>query len=208
MELDDLKKAWTALDKQLQKTPVTDKKQLAELITAHKANMHKSLNSIYSVQRTSVIIGIIVVLLMLGAAFEVNSGIKDEQIRVKALFFIIFMTVTVISGLWWDIKSYRWGKSIHVDEMPVVEVSRRITVFKRWTKYEMIAICIWAVLFNILYYWLMDFYHAPALMQVLIIASFILCDILIIYLLYKKFLFRHLNNIDKNIEELKDICTE
>lgn len=208
MELDDLKKSWGALDEQLQKSPVTDAKEIAKLITTYKARTCRSLKSISGLQLASVIAGIVVLLLMGAIAFAGPQETGDAREHIKVLVFMVFIAITILCGLWWDIKAYRWIKAIRVDEMPVVEVSRRVTTFKRWMKYEVIAICIWAVLFNGLYYWLMDFYNSPALLQALIIATFIVCDALIIYLLYKKVLYKHLDNINKNIEELKDICTE
>ena len=208
MELDDLKKSWAALDKQLQRAPVADAGRLAELINTHKTHARRSLKSLSGLLRASVIIGIAALLIMGIIALEMPQEIKDAQVRIKTLVVMTFIAITVIVGLWWDIKSYRWIKSIRVDEMPVVEVSRRITTFKRWVKYEVVAICVWAVLFNGLYYWLMGFHNAPALLQALVIATFIACDAVIIYVLYKKLLYKHLDNINKNIEELKDICTE
>lgn len=208
MELDDLKKSWAALDKQLQRAPVADAGRLAELINTHKTHARRSLKSLSGLLRASVIIGIAALLIMGIIALEMPQEIKDAQVRIKTLVVMAFIAITVIVGLWWDIKSYRWIKSIRVDEMPVVEVSRRITTFKRWVKYEVVAICVWAVLFNGLYYWLMGFHNAPALLQALVIAAFIACDAAIIYVLYKKLLYKHLDNINKNIEELKDICTE
>ena len=208
MELDDLKKSWAALDKQLQRAPVADAGRLAELINTHKTHARRSLKSLSGLLRASVIIGIAALLIMGIIALEMPQEIKDAQVRIKTLVVMAFIAITVIVGLWWDIKSYRWIKSIRVDEMPVVEVSRRITTFKRWVKYEVVAICVWAVLFNGLYYWLMGFHNAPALLQALVIATFIVCDAVIIYVLYKKLLYKHLDNINKNIEELKDICTE
>lgn len=208
MELDDLKKSWAALDKQLQRAPVADAGRLAELISTHKTHARRSLKSLSGLLRASVIIGIAALLIMGIIALEMPQEIKDAQVRIKTLVVMTFIAITVIVGLWWDIKSYRWIKSIRVDEMPVVEVSRRITTFKRWVKYEVVAICVWAVLFNGLYYWLMGFHNAPALLQALVIAAFIACDAAIIYVLYKKLLYKHLDNINKNIEELKDICTE
>ena len=208
MELEELKKSGEALDKQLQKKTVTDEKQLTELINTYQANARKSLKHIHGIQRTSVIAGILILLVLMIAAFAIPTEIENKQTQVKAITFVAFLFATCLVGLWWDIKTFRWCKSIQVETMPVVEVSRRVAVFRKWTKYEIIAISIWAILFNVLYYWLMSFYTAPATLQALLIMCFLLCDMLIIYFLYKKFIYKQLNNINKNIDELKDICTE
>ena len=60
--------------------------------------------------------------------------------------------------MWWDWKTYRWNKNTHIEEMSVAEVSRRMTTFRQWTKYEVMGISIWIILFNILNYWVME-YH-------------------------------------------------
>ena len=208
MELDDLKKSWAALDSQLQKSPMTDTDRLAELIATHKNRTRRSLKRLSGWQLTSVIMGIVALLFLIAIAFEIPKEAQNAQTHIKMMVFTAFIAITIIGGLWWDFKAYRWIKSIRVDEMPVVEVSRRVITFKRWVGREVITICIWALLFNGLYYWLMGFYNAPALLQALIIAVCLVCDALIIYLLYKKVLYKHLNDIDKNIDELKDICTE
>ena len=64
------------------------------------------------------------------------------------------------------------------------------------------AICI------VSYFWVMGYHQAPPATQVLVIALLAAADILIIYILYKKVMFKYINDIRKNIEELKDICTE
>ena len=110
--------------------------------------------------------------------------------------------------MWWDWKTYRWNKNTRIDEMGVAEVSRRMTTFRQWTRYEVMGISIWIILFNILNYWVMEYHLAPASVQALLITLFVVFDALIIYILYKKVIYKHLDNIKKNIEELKDICTE
>lgn len=92
--------------------------------------------------------------------------------------------------------------------MSVSEVSRRMTIFRQWTKYEVIAISAWIVLFNALNYWVMEYHLASPGLQAALITLFVVFDALIIYILYKKIIYKHLNNIKTNIEELKDICTE
>ena len=110
--------------------------------------------------------------------------------------------------MWWDWKTYRWNKDTRIDEMGVAEVSRRMTTFRQWTRYEVMGISIWIILFNILNYWVMEYHLAPASVPALLITLFVVFDALIIYILYKKVIYKHLDNIKKNIEELKDICTE
>lgn len=208
MELDELKKTWNTLDKQLQKQPVTSEKQITELIACHKANTRKSLRHITGVQRFSIAIGAIILAVLVLLYLLLSAHISDEGLRHKLSVILVFITVSALIGMWWDWKSYRWSKSIRIDKMSVAEMSRRMTVLRCWTRYEVIAICTWVVLFNGLNYWAMDYHHRPAGAQVMLITAFLAFDAFIIYLFYKKVMYKHLNNINKNIEELKDICTE
>ena len=64
------------------------------------------------------------------------------------------------------------------------------------------------MLFNAFNYWVMEYHLASAGTQAVLITFFVVIDALIIYILYKKVIYKYLNDIKKNIEELKDICTE
>ena len=57
-------------------------------------------------------------------------------------------------------------------------------------------------------YWVMEYHLMSVGVQAILITLFVVFDALIIYILYKKVIYKHLDNIKKNIEELKDICTE
>lgn len=207
MELDELKKSWNALNEQLQKEPIADEKQITELITSYKANTRKSLGSIVGLQRFSIGIGAIGLAVTILIWFLLPSIFVNEQTQNKIAAFLIFIAISIIAGLWWDWKTYLWSKGTRIDEMSVSEVSRRMTTFRQWTKYEVIAISIWIVLFNVLNYWAMDYHKESISMQAALIFFFAVFDTLVIYLIYK-IIYKHLNNINKNIEELKDICTE
>ena len=69
--------------------------------------------------------------------------------------------------------------------MSVAEVSRRTTTFRQWTKYEIIVVSIWIVLFNILNYWAMEYHLMSIGVQAMLITLFVVFDALIIYILYK-----------------------
>lgn len=206
MELDELKKSWNALDRQLQEKPVTDEKQIEELIACYKAKIRQNLGRLAVMQRFSIGMGalaLFVILLLSLPTFGLN-----EHTQSKISVFLLFITTSIVAGMWWDWKTYRWNKATCINEMSVAEVSRRMSVFRKWTGYEVIAISVWLVLFNVLNYWVMEYHLAPARRQVLLITYFAVVNAAIIYFLYKKFMYKHLDNIKKNIKELKDVCTE
>ena len=190
MELDELKKSWNALNEQLQKEPIADEQQITELIAGYKANTRKSLGRLVVIQRFSIGIGTICLATLL------------------LIWLLLPIAISILAGMWWDWKTYRWNKNTHIEEMSVAEVSRRMTTFRQWTKYEVMGISIWIILFNILNYWVMEYHLMSVGVQAILITLFVVFDALIIYILYKKVIYKHLDNIKKNIEELKDICTE
>ena len=208
MELDELKKSWNVLDKQLQKEPIANEKQITKLIAEYKTNTRKSLGRLVVIQRLSIGVGatglaLLVLIWLLMPTFGFNAHIQS-----KIAAFLAFIAISIIAGMWWDWKTYSWNKATRIDEMRVSEVSRRMTIFRQWTKYEVIAISAWIVLFNALNYWVMEYHLASPGLQAALITLFVVFDALIIYILYKKIIYKHLNNIKTNIEELKDICTE
>lgn len=208
MELDELKKSWNALNEQLQKEPIADEMQIKELIESYKTNTRKSLGRLAILQRLSIGAGAIVLLIFILIWLLLPTWSVSEQTQSKITTFLIFIIGSILAGMWWDWKTYRWNKATHIDEMGVAEVSRRITVFRQWTKNEVIAASVWIVLFNILNYWIMGYYLKSAGIQAVLITFFVVFDAFLMYIFYKKILYKHLNDISKNIEELKDICTE
>ncbi len=77
--------------------------------------------------------------------------------------------------------------------MPVAIVSKRMASFRRWTRYEIIAISVWVIVFNVLNYWVMGYYKASFRRSGHFdCILFVLCDIAIIYLLYKKVAYKFL----------------
>ena len=208
MELDELKKSWNALGAQLQKTSIADERQIKELIANYKRSTRHSLERIIRLQRFSIGAGVIAlaVLVLIGCllpAFDCN-----EYLQNKNIVFLAFIAVSILGGIWWDRKVYLWTKNTRVDEMSVAEVSRRMNTFRGWTRYEVWAAAIWAILFTALVYWAMDFHTMPLGIQIILLGCFAIGDAIVIYFIYKKMVYKHLDNIKKNIEELEDICTE
>ncbi len=208
MELDELKKSWNALDAQLQKEPIVDEQQIKELIANYKTNTRHSLGRLVFLQRFSLGIGAVGLAIILLIWLLLPTFGFNEHLQNKIAIFLAFITVTILGGMWWDWKTYLWNKNTLVDEMPVAEVSRRMSTFRYWTHYEVWAVAIWTIVFTALFYWVMDYYMLPLGVQAVLLICYIIWDVILIYFIYKRLIYKHLDNIKKNIEELKDICTE
>ena len=126
-------------------------------------------------------LALLLVIWLLPSIFQIN---EEWQPKINTL--VIFVGISILLGIWWDHKNYRWIRNTKIDEMPVAIVSKRMASFRRWTRYEIIAISVWVIVFNVLNYWVMGYYKASFGVQATLIAFFVLCDIAIIYLLYKK----------------------
>lgn len=205
MELDDFKRSWNALDKQLQKENIVDEKQIAEFIAKYQSGAKKGIHRINCWQRFSVLIGIVAIIILVGVLIIAPSMLLDIMVQPKSAVMAVFIGLTLLFGMWWDIKTYRWSCATKVDEMPVVTVIERINTFQRWIKYEVVAISVWSIIFVGLYYWLTECYKLPALVQTVLIALFVFLVSIVIYFIYKKMIYKNLDRIRRNLNELKEL---
>ena len=100
MELDELKKSWNALDAQLQKEPIADEKQIKELIANYKTNTRHSLGRLVILQRFSLGTGAVGLAVILLVWFLLPTFGFNEHLQNKIILFLIFITVTILSGMW------------------------------------------------------------------------------------------------------------
>lgn len=205
MELNDLKKTWDILDKQLQKENLVDENQVSELITKYKIGAGKGIKRIRKWQKLSVGIGIgMLVLMLLGFIFSSTLS-SWGYLNPKVYSILIFLIITLIGGMWWDMKSYNMIRKIRVDEMPVITVIKEINTFKKWVKYEFIIVSGWIVIFFALYYWNMDIYRLPIMKQLILISIFLIVTFVLVFFIYKKLIYNNLEDVQKNLNELKDL---
>ena len=208
MELEDLKKSWQTLDKHLQKQDITTEEQVEQLIACYKQKTRRRLGSLMSLQRASLSIGLLALLVIGTICLLLTSWVEDTDTLTKWQVVLVYLAATLIVGGGWDWHTYRYIQKTRVDLLPIAEVSRRILKLRLWTRQEVVAISLWVLLFGGIYYWVRDFYLLPAAIQAINISIFILFEVAIIWLLYQKFIYKHLNQIKKDIEDLKDVCTE
>lgn len=201
MELDELKKTWTAMDRHLQDKSVVDENRIAELIANHKKNIENGQQRLSLMLKISLCGGGVV---LVGAVLLTVLGHLSTNFAV----LLAFVIASIVGGLYWDWRTYHWMASARMDEMTVAEASRRMLDFRRRMACEVRIVAVWAVLWSALFYWSSGYYLFPVAKQLLLAALLLLADVLVIYFLYKHMVYQHLDNIKKNIEELKDICIE
>ncbi|MDR0896154.1 MAG: hypothetical protein LBN06_12820 [Prevotellaceae bacterium] len=202
MELEDLKKSWHTLDDKLQQTHVTDEQQLSQLIAGRRANTRRSIGRLASWQRIGMwISALIVIPICLDTAIS-------SQWRGSGAVMALFYAVTFVLGMVWDYLTLRLLVRIKPDEMSVIEVATRMARYRRYIRSEIYVGCAWLLLFFGLEYWHMRIYDKPWGGQLLFLLCLVGVTVGLVYLLYKKFVYKHLDTIDKNIDELKDVCTD
>ena len=135
MELEELKKSWNLLDKRLQQAPLTDEKQIARLVAACQRRTRSSMGRLKSLQRFSLLAGMPIVIALF-AFIGLSLPASDEGHGTKLAVLIAFGAVSIALGAWWDWRTYKWIRNIRVDEMPIAEVSRRMTHFRQWADIE------------------------------------------------------------------------
>ena len=208
MELDELKKSWNRLDKQLQREPMTDEKQIARLVERYKGATGQSLKRLQRFQWWSIYGGGTLMALLLVLGFTYAVGQEDPSQQLRNYIELAFLLLTILVAVGWDLHTYRWIKRIAIDELPVVEVIRRMRKLRRWTRYEIAGICIWTVAFNALTYWAYRWNLLHPTMQLCGGLLILLMEALFIYYIYKKMVYKPLDDMESNLDKLKDVCTE
>lgn len=208
MEIDDLKKQWNVLDSRLKQAPLTNPSDIEKLITNCKQHADRGLRSLKSMQRISLSIGAVFIMLLLPTLIAGTALIENPLWEHRVTRLILFLGVSLIGGMVWDGMIYLQLGKIRVDLMPVAEVSHRMNRFRRQTLYEVWACAIWAVAFIVFCYILFDYHERDVAAQLCMVGFLTLWSATLIYLYYKKVVYKHLNNINKDLEELNHVCTE
>lgn len=208
MELEELKKSWQTLDKHLQKQDITTEERVGALIESYRRKTKRRLGNIQNLQRASLTIGMLILAAIVAVAVLLPSWCGDTGLKLKIEVALGFVALTLLGGGYWDWRTYHYIQQTRVDLLPIAEVSRRIVKLRLWTRQEVAAISLWVLLFGGIYYWVMEFYRLPVAAQAVIVGVFVLFEAAVIWLLYQKLIYKHLNQIKKDIEDLKDVCTE
>lgn len=198
MELEELKRQWQVLNSQLKQMPLTEDNEIERLIASYRQKTSSSLGHLKSLQRFSVSLGVACmgILIIIGISL---CNLENEAMRMKYIAMTAFAVLSFLLGIVWDMHVYSRLKQIRVDTMSVLQVSRLMVSFRQLMKTEVWAAIIWAVVFIIFYSFLFDVYSPWWFLGMS--AG---CGIFG-YFYYKKLVYKHLDNIKKNVNELKDV---
>lgn len=208
MELDELKKSWKALDQRLQQEPVADERKVEELIRHYKADTGTGLRKLLGVHRFNLWLGGSIAVLCLIGGIVGCLYIEEDTLRNKLMATLTFVLISILFAGAWDYRTYLWIRNTRVDSMSVSQVSLRMTRLRKWIRNEVIGVAIWCLAYTLFDFFLYEGYLASVTRQIAYFALCLVLDVAIIGYFYRRFVYRHLNNIKANIEELKEICCE
>lgn len=207
MDIDDLKKSWNAIDKKLDEKEVISEHRLSDLMQVYKRNTNKNLKKLKVTQQVSIGVGFISIVACIVLWFILPRFISNPVHLHKVMVGIISFGGIMIFGIWWDSKTYRVLKQIQVDEMPVIQVQKKMSEFRTLTKYELWIVGALLLILIGLAYWIMDLYSLPLTGQIIFLSfEFLLCGV-ILYLFYKTLVYNPLNEAQKNLKEINELET-
>lgn len=205
MEIDDLKRSWNQLDEQLQKEKIVDEDKLAELISNYESNANTKLGYLTRWQKVSVIAGTAGLFFLAFITTLLPTLVENEVARSKIMVMVAILAVTLVFASLWDLKTYIFSKNTNIYEMPLLTVIERMNKFKRWIKNELYIISAWIIMFTIFVFWVMGYYNEPWHIQAIFITFFIAFDVTVIYIFYKKIFYDNWKELQKNLDELKEL---
>ena len=208
MELDNLKKSWQVLDEHLKQHSMTDEQKITELIASCKNSIKQGVGHLMGMQRRSLIFGALFFIAIIIVSLCLLVGTDNIALRQRLYALMSFSLFILVAGGMWDWYTYKKISQIRVEQMSVLEVSQRMITIRKLACYEVVAVCFLIPLATAILYCILGYQHYPIHTQLVIIAVTLVADFFILYYIYKKLLYRQLNSIRNDINELKDLCTE
>lgn len=190
MELEELKKSWNALEEHLKERELIKEEELNRLI----GHADKGIHAMARLNIRLILLSLPILLLFLVEVFFHN--------KLNLVYIIVILSW--IPALCWDIFTVRYLQRTQIDEMPLVEIIGRVNRLHRWTIRERLIVIAFLLLMAILSFvhWQIWQYGWGMILFFVLLWGGSLGIILWIY--RKKFLNR-IQEIEKNLGELKEL---
>ena len=190
MELDDFKQSWNALDEHLKGRTLVKDEEISRLI----AHADKSISAMARLNWGILLISVPLIGFLLVIQFLSHSLSTPSPL----------ILIPLIPALFWDVFTAYYLQRTKIDEMPLIDVIRRINNCQRWLIRERIV----SILF-ILGIATFSFIHWEIWKYgTLVITTFILiCSGLTVFtfLIYQYKFMKQIQLIKKNLDELKSL---
>jgi hypothetical protein len=203
MELDDLKKTWTALDDKLKDKDVVDINTVSHLIAEYQSKASKGIKAIEKLNKWSLLSGIVLVA-VLAAAYViavVHHVFDNDRLAIAGGVFAVLLLIAFC----WDYHTYRLARNMNVFTMPILTVIERVNKFKQCAKRELQAVCVVIPLLAALFYWAYRIYEVAFYIQLLYVLFSIAVTVVVAEVLYYKVLYKYIDDLKKNLEDLQDL---
>lgn len=190
MELEELKKSWNALDEHLKDKEFIKEEELNKLI----GHTGKGIHAIARLNIKLILISLPILILLLAEVFFYN--------KLNLIYSIIILSW--IPAFCWDVFTTRFLQRTKMDEMPLIEVISRVNRIHRWMINErLIATFFLLVLAIVSFVYWQIWQYGPGM-----IAFFVVLwggGLGIILWIYRKKFLNRIQEIKKNLDELKEL---
>lgn len=208
MDIDDLKKSWHAIDEKLDGKEVVSEHRLSDLMQTYKTKATKNLKKVKTLNALSIGMGLISIPAAIILCFFLPYIVSDPAYIPKAIGGIAIFVAVMLLAIWWDAKTYRAINQIKVDEMPVIQVQKKISEFRMLIKYEVWMAGIFLFLSIGFSYWYFDIYTLSFIRQILFLGIGLSIAAIVLSLIYKKLIYGPLNEAQKNLKEISELEEE
>ena len=196
MELDDLKKTWNVLDKQLQTKEIVTDEELLQVTKQKKDITKGTLNALIKNSRNILLTTIFLML------FIVFVKMYDGIFLSEPYFWTLVALLP--PALAWSIYTLRYLAKTRIDEMPLATVIERVNKYNYWMSMERILGAIILFAFALIFIISTNLLKDNLTDQIIIFSIWILGFVFYFWFI-NKYTFKRLKEIRKNLNELKEL---
>jgi len=199
MELDDLKKTWNTLDKQLQNKELVSDAELMQVMNQKRSDVIGTMNAMIRSSKSM----LLTTFLLVGLIIFIR--LYDGIFLSEPYFWTLVALLP--PALAWSIYTMRYLINTKIEEMPLATVIERVNKYNYWMVLERIVGTLILFIFVLILVITIELWKRSLMDQILIPTIWILAFVFYFWFL-NKYTFKRLQNIRRNLDELKELKLE
>ncbi|NDW11914.1 hypothetical protein D0T50_03295 [Bacteroides sp. 214] len=196
MELDDLKKTWSALDKQLQDKELVTDQDLELVMKQKRENAKGGINAILRSSKNILALSLVMI------AFIVFVRWYDGVFLSEAYFWALVAIFPIAIG--WSIFTMHYLRQTNIEEMPLTTVIERINKYNYWMSIDRISGTVILFAFVLISAFSLNVGEGTVINPTVFATIWIVAFIFYFWFI-NKYTFKRLKDIRKNLNELKEL---